>query len=180
MKTFPLSIVLVCCLALSHAVVFGFPENLDFESESLKKSGESRVKALGFISLFEAALYLEEDFQPTDFPGDFGYGLKIRYQRKFKKEALIDTANTILQDLHTDEDLSSIQETIEEINRYYVDVEKGDIYTLVYQPEKGTTLLFNGEPKVTLGDQAFAEIYFSIWLGGHPKCRQLKEDLLES
>ena len=164
---------------MSTSLGYGFSESLSLGKDPLKKSGESQVKVLGFVKLFEAALYLEEGYKPRDYPGEFSYGLAIRYSRNFKKQTLIKSADTILNDLHDASDLSAIQAKLDKINSYYVDVEKGDAYTLVYHPDKGTTLFLNDEPLVTLEGKEFAEIYFSIWLGGHPKSKALKNDLLD-
>ena len=171
--------ILAISFFISCSLSFGFSESLSLGNNPLKKSGESQLKAFGFVKLFEAALYLEEGYEPRDFPGEFSYGLSIRYNRKFRKETLIKSADNILKDLHSASDLSAIQENLEKINQYYVDVGKGDTYTLVYHPENGTTLLYNDEPLVTVEGEDFAKIYFSIWLGGHPKSKALKEDLLE-
>ena len=169
-----------CYLLLGSVSLFAFEDQWTFEDNALKKSGESQVKVLGFIKLFDAALYLEDGYQPSDFPGDFTYALSIRYNRKIKRETLIESANDILGDLYQPTKISAIESKLREINDYYVDVTKGDEYALAYSPTKGTTLLFNGEPQVTIEGREFAEIYFSIWLGGHPKCKQLEKDLLAS
>lgn len=159
---------------------FGFTEVKQWEDRTLKKTRESSVSLIGFIKLFDAALYLENDFQPKDFPGDFSYALSLRYEKSLTRDTLVKTANSILQDLHGKAILKRIEKELSKINEYYLDVQKGDVYTLVYHPNRGTTLLFNEMPLVTISGEEFARIYFSIWLGDHPKTKNLKRDLLDS
>lgn len=175
-----LNVLITYSLLHSGGHLLAFEDQLNYDNNRLNKSGESEVKALGFIKLFEAALYLEDGHQTYDFPGDFSYALSIRYNLKIRSETLIKTSQDILGDLYDSAKLSAIEAKLDKINQYYTDVEKGDIYSLIYKPDSGTTLLYNGKPKVTIEGKTFAEIYFSIWLGGHPKCKQLEKDLLAS
>jgi hypothetical protein len=157
-----------------------FEESLRWDNFILKKSGESSVRILKFIKVFDAAFYLEEERKPSDFPGDFPYALTVRYERNVKRTSLIRSADRILEDLHKRDLLNEIRENLEEINSYYQDVQQGDSYTLLYRPGKGTTLLLNKIPQVTIPGKKFAEIYFSIWLGDHPDTKSLRKDLLEN
>lgn len=180
MKTLPLGLLSVLLVAGPYLRLNAFPEQMDWSNHRLEKSGESQVSLLRFIKLFEAALFLEEGYATEDYPGEFCYALSIRYQKNFRKEQLIKSASLILEDLHQPESLDPLQLAIQKINSAYVDVKEGDVYTLIYQPKRGTTLLYNGVEQITIPGRDFAEIYFSIWLGGHPRCEQLREDLLNS
>lgn len=173
---FPIAALLVVCAT----TVFGFKDTKQWEGRTLSKARESSVTILGFIKLLDAAFYLENDYQLKDFPGDFSYALSLHYEKNLSKETLIKTADTILQDLHPASTLAKIETELLRINSYYLDANKGDDYTLIYNPETGTTLFYNDQQLVTIPGEAFARIYFSIWLGGHPKTKNLKKDLLET
>ena len=180
MKRIPLRYFVFALSLLAVVPAFAFKDVKQWEDRTLNKTRESSVNLIGFIKLFDAALYLENEHQPEDFPGDFSYALSLRYEKNLKRETLIKTADSILQDLHSSDALKQIEAQLLEINEYYLDVNKGDAYTLVYQPGQGTTLLYNNERLVTIPGEEFAKIYFSIWLGGHPKTKDLKRDLLEN
>ena len=156
-----------------------FPEAFTFNDSTYVQANTSSVKLLGFIKLLSASLYLGEGYSVNDYPGSIPVALRLRYDRKFKKEQLIESADKVLKDLYTGEQLADIEGQLSTINSTYLDVGKGDEYTLIYQPGVGTALLFNGEERVSIPGERFAEIYFSIWLGDHPKTQKLSRALLK-
>jgi hypothetical protein len=156
-----------------------FPEILNHDESSYVKTNSSSVKAFGFIKLLTACLYVGEGYEIADYPGFIPLALNFRYDRNFRKEQLIRSADEILGELYTSKQLEEIDEQLKSINSTYLDVQKGDEYTLIYQPVRGTTLLYNGKEKVTIPGERFAEIYFSIWLGDHPKIKKLSRELLK-
>lgn len=172
-----LSCMVVFC-AITTPQLFAFADRMEWKNSQLTKNAESQVSLLWAFKLFEAALYLENGFASNDYPGEFSYALALRYHKSISRESLINNADDILRDLYPREKLANIQSELEQINQVYKEVNKGDEYTLIYSPDQGTTLLFNGEPQITLKGRDFAEIYFSIWLGDHPKSARLKRDLL--
>lgn len=156
-----------------------FPETLTVNDTSYVQANSSSIKLLGIIKLTSASLYLGEGHSVEDYPGDIPLALRLRYDRNFKKEQLIGSADEILKDLYTAKQLAEIERALGLINSVYLDVDKGDEYTLIYDPSMGTTLLYNGVEKVTIPGERFAEIYFSIWLGDHPKSKKLSQALLK-
>jgi hypothetical protein len=156
-----------------------FPETLTVNDTSYVQANSSSIKLLGIIKLTSASLYLGEGYSVEDYPGDIPLALRLRYDRNFKKEQLIGSADEILNDLYTAKQLAEIERALGLINSVYLDVDKGDEYTLIYDPSMGTTLLYNGVEKVTIPGERFAEIYFSIWLGDHPKSKKLSQALLK-
>lgn len=156
-----------------------FPETFTANDTNYVQANSSSIKLLGFFKLLSASLYLGEGHGLEDYPGAIPLALRLRYDRNFKKEKLIGSADEILNDLYTAEQLAEIEQSLGLINSVYLDVGKGDEYTLIYQPSLGTTLLYNGEEKVTIPGERFAEIYFSIWLGDHPNTKKLSRALLK-
>ena len=55
---------------------------------------------------------------------------------------------------------------------------KNDIYDLFYLPKEGVIVYKNGVLKRTMGDAAFKQALFSIWLGKNPIQESLKSALL--
>jgi hypothetical protein len=178
-KTQFLIVALVLVLEAQLAGETEFPKTLAFEETDYLKANSSSVKAFGFIKLLSACLYVKEGHSVADYPDTIPLALRLRYERNFNRQQLINSADKVLSDLYSMEQLQKIEEQLNSINSTYVDVQKGDEYTLIYHPLRGTTLLFNGKEVVTIPGERFAEIYFSIWLGDHPDSQKLSKELLK-
>ena len=174
-----LSVGLMLLVGVSLSGESVFPKTLTFNDSTYVQANSDSVKFLGFIKLLSASLYLGEGYTVNDYPGSIPVALRLRYDRNIKKEQLIGSADKVLKDLYTSEQLADIESQLSSINSTYLDVGKGDEYTLIYKPGFGTTLLFNGEERVSIPGERFAEIYFSIWLGDHPKTQKLSRALLK-
>ena len=111
-------------LLVSVVNVCAFKDVKQWEDRTLTKSRESSVNILGFIKLFDAAFYVENNYQPKDFPGNFSYALSLRYEKNLKKETLIKTADEILKDLYSADDLQKFVQELRLINDHYLDVNK--------------------------------------------------------
>jgi hypothetical protein len=66
------------------------------------------------------------------------------------------------------------------MNAAYRGVAPGDRYAIAYAPGRGTTLLWNGEERVTIPGADFAAVYFAVWLGDDPLDASLRRQLLEA
>ncbi len=174
-----LFIGLLCMVWTCLSGAPNFPERLDHGEIQYVKTNSHSVKAFGFIKLLTACLYVGEGYDLGEYPAPIPIALRLQYDRNFKKGSLVGSADKVLRDQYSSEQLNEIRQELESINSVYVDVKKGDEYTLVYHPALGTTLYFNGNEEVTIPGQQFAEIYFSIWLGNHPDSQKLSQQLLK-
>jgi hypothetical protein len=57
-------------------------------------------------------------------------------------------------------------------------IEKGDRYSFVYRPEKGTEVFKNGKLSRTIGKLDFKKALFGIWLCDRPAQESLKREML--
>jgi hypothetical protein len=57
-------------------------------------------------------------------------------------------------------------------------IKEGDEFSLVYVPGKGVNVLKNGKYQDTIGDLAFKQALFGIWLAETPVDDDLKSELL--
>ena len=72
-----------------------------------------------------------------------------------------------------------LQNRIETFIRVFTDqVEKGDIYELVYTPGTGTDVVRNGTFLSTTKGHDFKKALFAIWLGENPVHAKLKKSML--
>lgn len=181
MKRVSSTALLIIFSLLWQSEVMGrnFPSAITLSDTRMTKSGETTYRFFGIFKAFDAVLYLEDGYEADAYPGDFHFCLSLTYHRPFKREQLIDSAQKILKDIHSENILDSIEERVENINEAYANVVQGDSYSLYYAPGKGTQLLLNGEPQALIEGFDFAESYFAIWLGGHPTTNKLRKALLK-
>lgn len=176
------SLVLAVGLLLLAAPLFAkvessFSEAAEVAGERLELRGSSHFTYFRF-SLYDAALYL-----PPDAPAETALEaapkrLEIAYLREIPADKIVEAGDRTLEKNTTEEERASIDEQLSRINAAYRTVEDGDRYTLTYVPGEGTTLALNEETLATLEGEAFARLYFRIWLGEDPVNKGLRDALL--
>lgn len=149
--------------------------------ENMHMLGKGAAYYLKFIKVYDAELYSDQGVAPEDIlrPG-VSKCLHLQYVVGLKKDDFITAANTVLARQFTPEQLSKVANELEILHDGYQDVKKGDSYTLCYANETETTsLAFNDKVIVSVASPAFAEAYFSIWLGEtEPLDDKLRKNLL--
>ncbi|MFU8848227.1 MAG: chalcone isomerase family protein [Opitutales bacterium] len=156
-----------------------FPQEITLAEESFQKLGEYRYVYRFFFELYEAALYAPADATAEEvLEAATPYRLQFRYLRTIDKGIILKSADRMLEKNLSSEERDQIAERIDRINAAYTTVNKGDTSSLTYQPDSGTTLKVNGEPKITIEGEDFAQLYFRIWLGPQPISKSLKANLL--
>lgn len=155
-----------------------FPITISVSDHEFTKTSQAEYTLMGFLKLFDAALYRESNYDLSTFPKQGGYGLVFDYAQNFNKKQLIQAANEVLSELYTDDQIQSIKADIKRINAAYRNVKEGDQYAIFFKPGAGTSLLLNGKKQVTIENPKFANIYFDIWLSDHPKSVSLRDQLL--
>lgn len=169
--------LLALCLATSATAAL--PERLLAESVELPKRADFDYAAYRLIPVFGIALYAPESIDnPYPFLADTPIGLSFRYDRSIRKEDFIAAGDAALADFLQPAALAALAPQLAILNAAYDDVEKGDTYTLLYQPGLGTQLLQGDTLKTTIPGHEFALAYFGIWLAEHPRNKRLRQALL--
>jgi len=157
----------------------GFPDTIEIDGDTWSKSGSYHYVYRFFFPLYDAALYAPEGATKSDvLNAKTGFQLRFRYLREIEKPIILKSANKMMAKNLSGVKRNEIAEEVDKLNRAYRTVKDGDESSLTFLPERGTTLRINGEPKVTVGDQAFAAAYFQIWLGEKPISSDLKTAVL--
>jgi hypothetical protein len=68
-----------------------------------------------------------------------------------------------------------------DIDRFFAVLDatkEGEELVFTYIPGSGTTVMIDGQEKVSIPDPSFAEMLFSVWLGPKPPNASLKKGLL--
>lgn len=79
----------------------------------------------------------------------------------------------------TDGDLKNIQKEVDTlVNSFRNNLEKDDVYDLVYQPGTGVEIFRNGKQEDVAPGLEFKQALFGIWLGDKPVNTGLRDELL--
>lgn len=147
----------------------------------MQKLGKGQAYYLKFIKVYDATLYwLENTVEKNILSSDVSKCLNLEYSVDVGKNDFITAANSVLDRQFSKEQLAAVHSELKTLHQGYQDVRDGDNYTLCYNStEKATSLSLNGSKLVAINSPAFAEIYFSIWLGdSKPLDENLRDDLL--
>lgn len=156
-----------------------FPETAQVEDATYYKMGEHRNVYKVFFKVYDAALFTEPEATPEDvLSRDCAFHLEFRYLRNIPKSAILESAERMLHRNLTTETRRRLKAPIEKLHATYRSVIVGDVSTLTYTPEKGTTFAINGDPLITIPGQEFAQSYLEIWFGTLPISLELRDRLL--
>jgi len=148
-------------------------------THSLDLNGLDLFEYWGF-DLYTAALYAPRNTAtPAQVLSDIPKSLILHYHRKIRADQIIKAADHNLVK-NPANDMAALRADIDRLHAAFVNVNKGDTYELRYEPGKGTTLLFNDTPKITIPGVAFQKAYFGIWLSDYPLSTKLRDKLLNS
>lgn len=177
--------ILTGCLALLPvlaplaAQAAGFPPRISLENSMLEQVGRGTLRYAGIIPVCDIALYRDPAAQAVQLLDPrVAKRLDIVYRAPLRADRLVRTAEAILARQHTAQRLARWRAQLDTLHRSYSDVQAGDRYTLTYLPQQGVWVELNGERVHTVTEDAFAEIYFGIWLGEKPLSESLRLQLM--
>lgn len=130
-----------------------------------------------FIDAYVAALYLPDHVPSTQFDADQPKALELHYFHDIDGEDFGPAGEEVLKRMLPSSSIEAIRPGLNQIKAAYVDIKEGDRYTLVYEPNLGTTLEHNGKALVTIPGKEFAAAYFHIWLGDKSVDNDLRDEL---
>lgn len=160
----------LCLAALAPGAAASGPD--------LVRWGQGDLRVMIFTKVYSATLCAPPDVSPGDLlePG-VPKRLELVYHHPVERDLFERAAREVLVRQRGEAAVADLEPLLERFHQALVDVDEGDRYALEYHPGEGTELRLNGEPRVTLGDPAFARAYFGIWLAEDPISRGLKQDL---
>lgn len=126
--------------------------------------GEAELRVGLVFRVYEASFHLEERTDTPAWQNDVPKRLVLRYARDIPARRLIEAGNEALARQLAPGEQSALQSRLDSINALYRDVRAGDVYTLDYQPGRGSELALNGTPLGVIPGADFAAAYFGIWL----------------
>lgn len=123
--------------------------------------GEATLRFWGW-SIYQARLWTLPDFRP-DRMSEQPLVLELEYLRDFAGKSI---AERSLQEMRRAGDIpaASAQRWLQEMQRVFPDVRKGDRLTGAWLPSQGVRFWYNDRPVGAVDDPEFARRFFGIWL----------------
>lgn len=139
------------------------------------------VRSKFLVKVYVAALYLSKTSRSVSdilaLSGPKRVAMHFLYD-EVSKEQLVDTWNEGFKNNQSDESMKTLGPRIEQFNKLFQTVHKGDVITLDYIPDDGTTVSINGIEKGKVPGADFNRALLEIWLGEEPADSDLKRALL--
>lgn len=184
-----MSRILLCALALvlalttAHAEVevsgARFTESVSLDERTLTLAGTGVATYRVMFTVYAAAFYVPEGTsRAAALDDDVPRRLDIHYFYEITPEQIIEAANQILDRQLEAREREAIDERLRRFQGWFTGVNDGDRYSMIYRPNEGTELLFNGDSVGTVPGADFARAYFGIWLDDEALSSRLRRDLL--
>ncbi len=169
----------VIILSLCGAVWAQAGETADFPPEFSNSGINMKLQGVGeksmlFIKAFEAGLYKEDgvDLEAA------AKKIRVRYHVSIPGRKLSDFTIKSMLDNISKEEFNTLDREIRLMRQYFVDLEPGDTYELMYIPQIGTKFLHNGELVGIIEGERFSKALYAVWIGDKPFDKKLKKQIL--
>ncbi len=184
MKNVLLLVFAVFTVALSPAQtkVAGvtIPNSVTFEGEELKLNGVG-VREKFWMDMYAGALYLDKKNADANgiINGNQPMAIKLHIVSKLiTSEKMIDAVNEGFENA-TNGKTSGISKEIAQFKSYFSEqINKDDIFDIVYLPKEGVKVYKNKAPLGTIKGMEFKRALFGIWLSNKPADKDLKNAML--
>jgi hypothetical protein len=104
--------------------------------------------------------------------------IEFHYQRELTAAQLVEATNGTINRGRDDVAIAQIASQVGAFNLLYPDVKSGDVMSIDYHPDRGTTMLINSVERGTIVGREFSRALFDIWIGDHCFDPDLKAALL--
>ncbi len=174
--------VVVSSTAVAQKKVGGvtLPATQTFQNHSLQLNGAG-VREKLWIDLYAAGLYLDQKNQNAQeiLNADKPMAIKLHIVSKLITSDKMVEAVTEGFENSTNGNTAPIQDEINQLLGFFrEDIQKNDVFDLVYLPNKGVVAFKNGKERGVVTGKDFKKALFGIWLSNRPADDGLKDDLL--
>lgn len=162
----------------SRASANDFLPSYEAMGTRLSLSGVGVLKYLGFVRIYNGALYLPADVEKNRALDDVPKRLEVSYLRSLKAEDFGPATIMGIGQNVGPATFKRLESRIAYHNTLYENMRPGDRVSLTYMPSIGTTVEVKGKTKGTIPGADFARAIFSMWLGEKPFDMGFKRALL--
>jgi hypothetical protein len=176
-------IVMLAIPAFSDTTVSGVKivEKLTYSGQQYKLNGAG-IRKKFVLKLYVGSLYTEKSIKNENdvLSGSTGSLIRLDIISKLITSELMSETIEEGFDKAMDGDTSSLQNLINEFRSVFSEeIVKGDQFTFISKPGKGVTAYKGKEELITIENDQFREVLFSIWLGSDPADAKLKKAMLK-
>lgn len=175
-----LSLIMLLFLPLSARKVgkVSLPETLTIDKEELLLNGAGLRKKL-VIQVYACGLYLTEKLNSSEAILADSSAIAVRMHFIYKEvdnQKLIEAWNAGFK--KTNADITFPRE-VKQFNSFFSETaQKGDVYDIVYLPDKGIEVIKNSKTVGRIESKNFRRAVFSIWLSEKTDLPKLRKQLL--
>jgi hypothetical protein len=168
-----LSVALVLLLAVPLLAV-SLPETLQVGGQRLMLAGQGTRTELVFVELYSVALYLPHNMsKPRAIEGASvpkALRVQIRYDGSLPDRIPAGWRSELMPAL--------TQQQQQQLLQQYQKLQQGDVITISYAPETGTTVAVNGGQILQDESDQVMNAFLDVWIGQTPVSEDLKQALL--
>lgn len=152
-------------------------------SDSTKKLllNGAGIRSKFIFDIYVGALYLEKKQNSAtaiyQLAGNKRIHMHFLYD-EISKEKLVKAWNDGFSNNHSNQELISLKNQINQFNSLFTSVNKGDVIDLNFIPDTGTSIVINGKSVGTVKGNEFFTAILKIWLGDEPADTDLKDAML--
>lgn len=132
------------------------------------------------LNMYEAGLYVTTKTHDMMnlLDSDKMMGLKIRIISRFINSERMTIAAVDGFEKSTHGHMEHIRKDLDRMLKVFSsDIEQGDVYDLIYDPESGTHMYKNGQFSDSVEGKEFKKALFGIWIGDQPIQEKLRNNL---
>jgi hypothetical protein len=183
LKNLLILMLLVCSMvpqAQSKGKNKKMPENISAEKQQLVLNGYG-VRKKFYIDLFEGGLYLTERSKDANkiIQDDKPMSIRIHVISDLITGKRLEENMRSEFDRVTNGNWGAHKANIETVmNAFKEDINKGDVFDLVYLPGSGLTIYKNNKEQALVKSLDFKKLLYSIWLGDDPQDAKLKKGMI--
>ena len=157
------------------------PEKLKAGKTTLVLNGAG-VREKMWIDLYACGLYIEKKTTNAQeiIDSKEPCAIKIHIVSKLISSEKMNNAVEEGFEKSTGGNIAELRKRIDAFKAIFAkeEIQKNDIYDIVYVPGKGTLIFKNGKIQPVIKGYDFKQALFAIWLGNEPADDDLKEELL--
>ena len=156
------------------------PNTVNFGSETLMLNGAG-VREKFWMDMYAGGLYLKAKSKNAAeiMRKDEAMALKLHIVSKMiTSERMMDAVNEGFENATGGTTAPLSAEIRKFISFFEEEINKGDVFDLVYLPETGMIIYKNGKESGSIPGLAFKKALFGIWLSDKPADKDLKKGML--
>lgn len=173
-------VTITAASAQTKAAGVTIPNNVSFEGEKLVLNGVG-VREKFWMDMYAGALYLDSKSSDAKSIINANDPMAIKLHMVsslITSEKMVDAVNEGFENA-TNGKTSGISSEISKFKAFFSDeINKEDIFDIVYLPSKGVVVYKNGKEKGVIKGMEFKKALFGIWLSEKPADKKLKQGML--